>query len=604
MICNKFTAEEMYIFSYYAYLDLVYESILEKDGLISKEKFEKFLNIPGIFSDTFYNFLNDKERLKERKESFLGYCFIFFNPYIIKDEIFWAGMMYNIFRSRKENLLFLKEFIYIIDNILINFFMKSKENNFEFIYSSLIRINMMIKIELKNEQFLTFDRFTNLVNNNVEFIEVIQFIFFSVSPLYRKVINNIKESLLENDYDNIDSPIRLKIKKKFLQLVFEKIENNEDSDFNILMEENDGDNDIVNNPLIYNISELIRTKDKNKSKKLEALSKQSRISFEMALNYDDKKFYKREYEISNLFKIKNCYSGYLNENNISSFKVPTKTLSSNLNRSFISENCTNLELEYFFLGDKKVNTPRLSYINDFNGNQENNILHVFSHKFTFEKINAYKIDNILMANYDKICEKYNNNQNEVSCFYIKDKSFLIKSDLDSRESRYFYKLKIIDGNIIFFKKDIYSNKLIFNRIIYENCYTISKLEFNNDLNDSIIITLKDSGEDYHSFIFNDIRAYDKFIYLLIINKQLSYKEEDNVINRIFRENLYLKEFQDKEKIEKSFFEVNKDFLKSNFLKEIYYQINKVFDIINLIKVKEIKGFFDSLIILSNKFKIS
>jgi hypothetical protein len=600
---NKLSPEEMYTFSYYAYLDLIYESILEKDGYISKEKLEKFLKLPGIFPEIFCKFLNDRENFKERKEFFLEYCFIFFNPYLLKDEILWAGMMYNLFRSKEENLLFSNDFISIIDNLLLNFFIKSNENNFEFIYSSLIRINMMIKIAFKNEAFFTFDRFINIINRNIETMEVIQFIFYSVSPLYRKVINNIKELLLENDYDYIDSQIKLKVKKKFLPQVFEKIQNNEDTDYDELMEENDETSGMINDSLNYDFSIITKQKNEANIKKIGIVSKLSMKSFEESLKYDDKKLYKKEYIINNLFKINNDYTGHKRENFKSVYKFLSRDCSSILNRSNLSEYSSNLEMEYYSLGEKKNNVSILKYINDFNGDLENNTLCVFSDKYLFNNINKYMIDSILISNYDKINDYKNNNKNdEINCFYHKERSILILSDLNRNKSKYFYKLKIIDGNVIFFKKDEFTCKLVFNRIMYENHFNISKIEFNYENKDLIIITLKDSEENYHNFIFSNIETFDKFIYLLIINKQLSYEINDDFITRVFQKNKYLDEYDEKEKIAKFLLDNNKNFLKGNYLKEFYKQINEVININNLMETKEIKDFFDTIIILSNKFK--
>lgn len=648
---EKITTHDMYINSFYSCLDLVFSNIIDKDFNINRKKFEEFLKLPGIFSETFYNFLQNIKEPKKKKENFIEYCFVFFNPYLIDDHNFVSGMLFNFLRIPKEKRVNSKTLVAIIDNIIINLFLKSKNYNFEALFSTLIRINKLLRNALNNIEKFSYDDFINIFFEKKHFIDFLQFLFYSVSPIFKKYIINIKSLLEENKYNENKCNFIFPIEGNFLSKVFLSVGYDQIYDYSSDLEENIDGMQVsldINNAKLYDIGLKKKSRNDLEKNNIDKYSWNERESLRLKrFEFNVKNLlpsfqYKKKYEMEDLFRIPQKYSFSdnirkkssksvdVNENNSRKSRSPSPSINSRIKKKYenIDEipESMKLGLEYFILGEKRESANNFNWINNSKVNSNHYSLKINSlNKISnfmesiFKNINNFEINEILFQNHKKIYEEKISNINEFTCFYNTDRNFLnkfpvshesISNKNNNENSQFLFKIKIVDNFMIFFQRDNKSNnnKLCFKKILYVTDFSFAHLEFIYEgEKDLIVVTLKEKDHLYHKFLFDNENKFDKFIFNLIINGFIDEEKlQEKTIIRIVKENKYLNEFYREKEFKKLVFLDNQEYHNSGFIREFYSKMLETLDCGDLFCEKgndnHLKEYMDYCILKSNIFK--
>ena len=134
---------------------------------------------------------------------------------------------------------------------------------------------------------------------------------------------------------------------------------------------------------------------------------------------------------------------------------------------------------------------------------------------------------------------------------------------------------------------------------------IYSIEFNLFGNNLIIITLKDTFNEFHYFAFSELADFNNFIFYLEKNKILlntfDEKKFKNVIPLILNNKLLI-DFRNEKKLKFSIIEENKKILTSSSVKEIYGSFIKLFYMEKSINFPEVRNFINRIILKSPHFK--
>ena len=162
----------------------------------------------------------------------------------------------------------------------------------------------MLKKCFKEEKYLSHREFTIELNNNWEVMEILQFIFCSISPMECELINEINKFLILHKYNYNDSCYKLTKTKSYLIEIFEKKEKKDIGDFDENINEKDSEDEEINNCLSYNIKTLINPNLNQKNKLIGIPSRLSELKIKYSF-YSYIPINMNRIELNDVFDISN-----------------------------------------------------------------------------------------------------------------------------------------------------------------------------------------------------------------------------------------------------------------------------------------------------------
>lgn len=553
-----------HINAYYYYLDIKYETLLDKEkNKLSESKFNEFINQPAIFTKSMFNNIideRDDEKLKEKK-NFIETCFLFFSPFAQKFEKSLHLKIFNIFKSKKDEKLSLERMILIIDSILLKLLSKVNEKNPETIFMLLLRINEILKYCFLEKSYLCSLEFENCLANNPVSKEIIEFIILCASPINNEFIKIIKKFISEDNFNLVKNHYKLENEKEKRILFLEKMLISSEEDRTFYEQHTD---------------EVQEWEDSVELKIYKyRLSTQKNV-----LNTKNLQRFLNQ-------KISGNLRFFHGENTRNDRNFDSDIRFFGFHRIYRISNLSSVDIDYYRLESKKKYEYKFEDIDKYLVSSENESLNLFDEKIKFPNINKKCLKSLLLELLFKLNEiKVNEDfDNEFICEY-----YTIKNpDEDLTEENYeFYCVKIIDEIILFFKnekkeKNIKASKLI-------KILMVEELEIFGAKEEKFVTFKNKKNEEIHKFKFEEEKTISRFIEvfnnqslkktkidrkILYKNSRLKYIFEDlkHSLMTSLTDKLNAKLFYDKE---------IREYFELNFVQPT---LNKVF-VINRNEIKE------------------